>query len=335
MDRLTNEQISAFPALDKHKFQDPITTLTGEQRAEVALSKLETLWFNTGTLCNIACINCYIGSSPTNDALGFISAAEVGVYLDEIAALDLGTREIGFTGGEPFMNPDMIEMARDALTRGFEVLILTNAMQPMQRKSVSAKLLELKQEFGTRLTLRISLDHHGQAFHEIERGADTWDIALKGIDWLSEHGFKIAVAGRTCWGELEAAERDGYRKLFRDRGYAIDADDTSSLVLFPEMDTRLDIAEITTGCWSILDVDPAGIMCATSRMIVKRRGDDAPGVLPCTVLPFDGDFHMGSSLAESLQADGGNFNDGAVRLNHPHCARFCVLGGGSCSKASD
>jgi hypothetical protein len=40
---------------------------------------------------------------------------------------------------------------------------------------------------------------------------------------------------------------------------------------------------------------------------------------------------MGATLAESLAADGGNFERGAVKLNHPHCAKFCVLGGGSCS----
>ena len=82
MDRLTQEQDAVFPSLDENKFRNPATTLTGETRAEVSLSNLETLWFNTGTLCNIACINCYIGSSPTNDALSYISSKEVGRYLD-------------------------------------------------------------------------------------------------------------------------------------------------------------------------------------------------------------------------------------------------------------
>jgi hypothetical protein len=54
-------------------------------------------------------------------------------------------------------------------------------------------------------------------------------------------------------------------------------------------------------------------------------------VLPCTLLPYDGDFEMGSDLTSSLTANGGNFADGAVKLNHPHCSKFCVLGGASCS----
>jgi hypothetical protein len=67
------------------------------------------------------------------------------------------------------------------------------------------------------------------------------------------------------------------------------------------------------------------MMCATSRMVVKRKGEDRPVVMPCTLLPYGEDFVMGHSLAEAA---------GAVKLNHPHCARFCVLGGGSCSRAS-
>jgi organic radical activating enzyme len=94
--------------LDPVKFQDPAITAKGEPRASVSMTGLETLWFNTGTLCNLACKNCYIESSPTNDALVYLSTAEVRVYLDEIADDALPTREIAFTGGEPFMNRDMI-----------------------------------------------------------------------------------------------------------------------------------------------------------------------------------------------------------------------------------
>src|SRR5580700_10687259 len=93
--------------LDPRKFRDPYVTLAGEPRARVALRALETLWFNTGTLCNLACQHCYIESSPTNDRLVYLSAAEVADYLDEIERDGLPTELIGFTGGEPFMNRDL------------------------------------------------------------------------------------------------------------------------------------------------------------------------------------------------------------------------------------
>src|SRR5207302_963054 len=118
----------AAPAarLDPRKFKDPFVTANGERRAQVALKSLDTLWFNTGTLCNLTCRHCYIESSPKNDRLVYLSAAEIVEYLDEIGDLRLGTRLIGFTGGEPFMNPALPVMLDQALRRGFRTLVLTN-----------------------------------------------------------------------------------------------------------------------------------------------------------------------------------------------------------------
>jgi len=313
------------------KFEDPTWTADGQRRAEVPLDRLETLWINTGTLCNIACVNCYIESSPSNDRLVYISKAEVATYLDEIQSLDLGTREIAFTGGEPFMNPDMLAILRDTLGCGFEVLVLTNAMQPMQRPRIKSDLLQLREEFQTKLTLRVSLDHYSKALHESERGQNTWDKTLAGLDWLSQHGFSIAIAGRTCWNESEVQSRTGYARLISEHGWAIDPDNTAQLMLLPEMDGSRDVPEITTACWTILSKKPSDQMCATSRMIVKRKGASKPTVVPCTLLPYAPAFDMGATLAQSLTANEGMFADGAVKLCHPHCAKFCVLGGGSCS----
>jgi len=94
----------------REKFRDPDWTAAGERRAQVPLDALQTLWINTGSLCNIECRNCYIESSPENDRLAYISRAEVSAFLDEIEREALPTREIGFTGGEPFMNPAFLAM---------------------------------------------------------------------------------------------------------------------------------------------------------------------------------------------------------------------------------
>src|SRR5690242_5175819 len=96
---------AAYVGLDPRKFQDPDVTAKGEPRAVVALRALQTLWVNTGALCNLTCRNCYIESSPRNDRLAYFTRRELAAYLDEIAREHLPTRLIGFTGGEPFMNP--------------------------------------------------------------------------------------------------------------------------------------------------------------------------------------------------------------------------------------
>jgi hypothetical protein len=309
--------------LAPEKFRDPVVTARGERRAVVALERLETLWFNTGTLCNIACLNCYIESGPTNDALVYLSAAEVEAYLDEVASLGLRTREIGFTGGEPFMNPEAPRMIEATLTRGFEALVLTNAMKPMRRPRVEAALERLIAAHAERLTLRVSLDWPVEAVHDAERGAGAFAEALDGLRWLRDRGARLAVAGRSLHGEPEAAARAGYAALFAREGLSIEADDPSRLVLFPEMDARADVPEITEACWTILGKSPATVMCASSRMVVKRRGAERPVVLSCTLLPYDPQFELGTSLADALRP---------VALNHPHCAKFCVLGGASCSR---
>ncbi|MFW8634651.1 radical SAM protein [Cribrihabitans pelagius] len=304
------------------KFQHPEVTADGQARASVPLSHPETLWFNTGTLCNIECSNCYILSSPSNDALVYLSAAEVEDYLDQIEAQGWPVREIGFTGGEPFMNPEMNAMAEAALARGYEVLILTNAMRPMMRKTVREGLLALREAYREKLTLRISVDHHSAALHDAERGAGSFEKTLEGMRWLRDQGFRMAVAGRTVWGDSEAASRAGYAALFGREGFAIDAADPGQTVLFPEMDETVEVPEITTACWDILGKRPDSVMCASSRMVVKRKGAERPAVLACTLLPYAPEFEMGETLAEAERA---------VPLNHPHCAKFCVLGGASCS----
>jgi sulfatase maturation enzyme AslB (radical SAM superfamily) len=294
------------------KFSDPDWTATREKRATVALERLETLWINTGTLCNITCRNCYIESSPGNDRLVYITAAEAAAYFDEIEALGLGTREIGFTGGEPFMNPHLLDMVGDALRRGFEVLLLTNAMQPMQRPRIKRGLLDLEKRFGPRLTIRVSLDHYGKSLHEAERGLRTWVRTIAGLDWLAKNGFRVAIAGRTCWSEGEAETRAGYARLIAERGWPVDAADPGQLVLLPEMDGRHDVPEITTRCWAILKKSPGDMMCASSRMVVKRQGAERPTVLPCTLIAYDPAFEMGATLADAAKAEGRMFTAGAV-----------------------
>ncbi|MAM60336.1 radical SAM protein [Maritimibacter sp. UBA3975] len=303
------------------KFVDPATTADGSARATVALTQPTTLWFNTGTLCNIACEGCYIESSPTNDALAYMTRGEVAGYLDQINQRGWPVREIGFTGGEPFMNPDFPAMLRDALSAGYSALVLTNAMTPMLRPLVRNKLAQLIKTFGDKLTLRVSLDHWTAEGHDEVRGPRSFEGTMAGLRFLAEAGARIDIAGRARWKESEAEARAGYAALFDEVGLDLDASDPARLVIFPEMDTSVEVPEITTACWSILDKSPDDVMCASSRMVVKRKGR-TPSVVSCTLLPYEDDFDLGPTLADA---------EGPVALNHPHCAKFCVLGGASCS----
>ena len=302
--------------LDK-KFNDPFITADGNKRAFIEAKKINTLWFNTGTLCNIECKNCYIESSPKNDRLVYLTFDEVKLFIDEAIDNNLKTKEIGFTGGEPFMNKDILKMVDYALEKKFKVLILSNAMKPMLNKK--DELLKLRHP---NLTIRVSIDHYNKTKHEEVRGKGTYEVMMKGLNWLSQNNFNFALATRLLWDESENNLRQNFQEFINTYQLNLDAYSNEQLVTFAEMDEKIDTPEITTDCWGILNKDPNDIMCSWSRMVVKKKGSKKPSVIACTLLPYDEEFDLGESLTNSLQK---------IYLNHKHCSKFCVLGGSSCS----
>jgi uncharacterized Fe-S cluster-containing radical SAM superfamily protein len=308
----------------REKFSDLDITAKGERRARVPLVALDTLWFNTGTLCNITCVNCYIESSPKNDRLVYLAQADVTPYLDEIERENLGTRLIGFTGGEPFLNKAFPAILESTLARGFETLTLTNAMKPLMQKRAAVE--RIVRTYGSRARFRVSLDDHRAEVHDTERGPGSFALAMRGLLWLASIGATLEVAGRHLSHEDDATARAGYRALFAANGLSINADDPMQLVIFPEMSAQADPPEITESCWGILKKSPDSVMCASSRMVVKRNGAAAPTVLACTLIPYDDRFDLGATLVGAAKP---------VALAHRHCATFCVLGGAACGASRD
>ena len=308
------------PRPQPRRFANPDRTVHGEKHAHVPLARLSTLWFNTGTLCNIACTGCYIDSNPRNDRLVYLDRAAFDRFLGEAATLHPELREIGFTGGEPFMNPDAPGMIEAALDGGYRVLVLTNAMRPMQR--ARAQLERLAAVAGNRLAFRVSLDHFMRDGHDQVRGPGSFAAALAGLVWLAAAGFPLAVAARLSAPAAEARLRTGFARLFRERELPIDAWDPMQLVLFPELTDPALPPEIGATAWAALHAGGREVMCGSARMVVRRKGEAAPRVVACTLQPYEPGFDLGASLAEAARP---------VVLNHPHCARFCVFGAASCS----
>lgn len=303
--------------ISENKFKDPITTADGSTRAFIEAKKIKTLWFNTGTLCNIECKNCYIESSPKNDRLVYITFEEVKLFIDEAIDKNLGTKEIGFTGGEPFMNKDVLKMIEYSLSKNFKVLVLSNAMKPMLNKRED--LLKINHQD---LTIRVSIDHYQKEKHEEIRGKNTFNVMMEGLKWLNQNNFNYALATRLLWGEQEDQLRDNFNLFIDKYNLKLDAKSKEQLVTFAEMDEKVDTPEITTACWNLLGKNPNDIMCSSSRMVVKKKTSPKPSVIACTLLPYEDEFDLGQNLTDSLKK---------IYLNHKHCSKFCVLGGSSCS----
>ena len=303
--------------VSENKFKNPITTADGSTRAFIEAKRIKTLWFNTGTLCNIECKNCYIESSPKNDRLVYITFEEVKLFIDEAIDKNLGTKEIGFTGGEPFMNKDVLKMIEYSLSKNFKVLVLSNAMKPMLNKRED--LLKINHQ---NLTIRVSIDHYQKGKHEEIRGKNTFNVMMEGLKWLNQNNFNYALATRLLWGEQEDQLRDNFNLFIDKYNLKLDAKSKEQLVTFAEMDEKVDTPEITTACWKLLGKNPDDIMCSSSRMVVKKKTSPKPSVIACTLLPYEDEFDLGQNLTNSLKK---------IYLNHKHCSKFCVLGGSSCS----
>ena len=283
----------------------------------IEAKKIKTLWFNTGTLCNIECKNCYIESSPKNNRLVYITFEEVKLFIDEAIDKNLGTKEIGFTGGEPFMNKDVLKMIEYSLSKNLKVLVLSNAMKPMLNKRED--LLKINHQD---LTIRVSIDHYQKEKHEEIRGKNTFNVMMEGLKWLNQNNFNYTLATRLLWGEQEDQLRDNFNLFIDKYNLKLDAKSKEQLVTFAEMDEKVDTPEITTACWNLLGKNPDDIMCSSSRMVVKKKTSPKPSVIACTLLPYEDEFDLGQNLTDSLKK---------IYLNHKHCSKFCVLGESSCS----
>jgi molybdenum cofactor biosynthesis enzyme MoaA len=303
--------------LSGNKFKNQKVTADGSNRAFIEARNIKTLWFNTGTLCNIECRNCYIESSPKNDSLAYLTFEEVKSFIDEAVDKNLGTNEIGFTGGEPFMNKDIMKMIDYSLKKELKVLVLSNAMKPMLNRT--KELIKLNH---SNLTIRVSIDHYEKEKHEEIRGKNTYDVMLQGLKWLNENNFNYTLATRLLWDEKEEDLRKNFGAFIKNNNLRLDTNSPKQLVTFAEMDEKMDTPEITTSCWDILKKDPNDVMCSWSRMVVRKKNSKSPSVIACTLLPYADEFDLGETLTNSLQK---------IYLNHKHCSKFCVLGGSSCS----
>src|SRR5262249_15942362 len=152
---------------------------------EVALTHLDHLWFQvTGTLCNLTCRHCFISCSPHNHSFGFLDQATVRRYLDE--SVTLGVKEYYFTGGEPFLHPDMVAILELTLRYG-PATVLTNGTVLKDAWLVRLRAAEDASPYS--LEFRVSLDGFTPEENDTLRGEDTFERVLRGVRQFVEHGF--------------------------------------------------------------------------------------------------------------------------------------------------
>ncbi len=258
------------------------------------LKALDTVWFQVaGTLCNLTCTHCFISCSPTNDAHWMMSLDEVRRHLAD--AERLGVKEYYLTGGEPFMNHEILEIVEALLAKG-PVSILTNGL--LIRPETAARLKALSDASAYSLDLRVSLDGCDAPSNDAIRGAGTFERALAGVRALAEAGLNpVLTVTEACAG---AGTREGRARLLGFlKGLGLSQPRLKILPLLrlgaEERRLRGYAADETLAGVSLTDADVDALQCSSSRMITSK------GAYVCPILIDFDDARMGGTLDEALR----------------------------------
>jgi MoaA/NifB/PqqE/SkfB family radical SAM enzyme len=261
----------------------------------VPLLALDTVWFQVaGTLCNLTCIHCFITCGPTNRRHAMMSRADTRPYLDEAVAL--GVRDFYFTGGEPFLNKELLPILEDALAIAPST-VLTNAT--LIDAAHAANLRRLEQASRYSLEMRVSLDGLDPASNDALRGEGSFAEALAGLRELSRAGFDPIVTVAQTWDDSsDAAMRVRFHDTLREIGLARPR--VKVLPMFrvgreAERTQGYDTRERLTP-EHVEGFDMRTLQCSTSRMVTSQ------GVYVCPILIDSPDARLGRTLRESMRS---------------------------------
>ncbi len=283
----------------------------------VELSHLDHLWFQVaGTLCNLTCHHCFISCSPKNHSFGFLTLSEVRRRLAESVAL--GVKEYYFTGGEPFLNPQMVPILVETLRYG-PATVLTNGT--VLKDEWLRTLCAAERDSLYSLEFRVSIDGFSPESNDPIRGDGTFARAIRGVVKLVEHEFlPIITAARTWPDEQEREVVDRFVEVLKAAGY-----DRPRLKILPTL--RLG-AEVNRShgyrdservhADMMQDYDVSQLVCEHSRIVTDR------GVHVCPILIESPDSWLGKTLDEASKP---------FRIGHGACFT-CYQYGAICANPS-
>lgn len=279
----------------------------------VELRSLDTLWFQVaGTICNLACSHCFISCSPTNRTHEHMSLEQVRSYLDE--AVGLGVKEYYFTGGEPFLNPEMEAILEATLQCG-PATVLTNGLLLDSDRCIRLKRLSEASDYS--LDLRISLDGYDAESNDPIRGPGTFERILAGAVEAEKAGLTPVMTVTEVHRENGTREgRQRFLELLKEQGIA-----RPRLKILPVF--QLGAEAERSGAyaeWQVLASDEASaenwehLQCSSCRMVTDQ------GVWVCPILINEPEGRMGERLTDTLDS---------FPLEHPACWT-CHVHGVSC-----
>ncbi len=293
-----------------------ITPPATERVGYIEPHALDELWLHTGTACNLACPFCLEGSKPGDNRLQRITLADAQPFIDE--ACELGVQQFSFTGGEPFVVKDFVNILAYAAARR-PCLVLTNGTDPVLKR---LRQIERLRDTQHPVSFRISIDYVDAARHDEGRGDGQFEKALQGVAALQGLGFHVSLARQMSPDENSAAADAEFQALLKGRGLR----DADRIVSFPDFSTPGSAPStpmVTEDCMTRYQTEDSRreFMCAFSKMLVKIDGQMR--VYACTLVDDDPSYDLGNSLTEAMSR--------RIQLNHHRCYA-CFRYGSSCSE---
>jgi len=271
---------------------------------------LDVLWLQvTGTLCNLACLHCFISCGPKNDSHPYMTREQVLEALED--AEKEGVKEVYFTGGEPFMHPEIKDLI-DATLEIAPLSILTNGIliDDEMAKWLAGRVASAPYNFD----IRVSLDGTTAAENDAIRGRKTFEKILASIDRLWEAGVNPVITVTTCHADLaDASGRMRFIKLLKNRG--IEQPRLKFLSPFKiGREERRDegyqeYERLVEG--DLIEGEEELLQCSGCRMVTAK------GVYPCPILIEVEEARMGDRLEDGLED---------IKLDHPACYTCHVEG---------
>lgn len=287
---------------------------SGDKAPLQELESFDELWFQVGgTLCNLSCNHCFISCHPGNDNFGFLDLETIRRYLHE--SRKLGVKEYYFTGGEPFLNRDMLQVLEETLAIG-PATVLTNGtvFTPSSIKALQA----ISGESLYSLELRVSIDGYSPETNDPIRGEGTFEKALDGVKMLVEAGFLPIITMAQTWPEEESTRVfDTFAATLKEAGYQrprIKILPTLHLGMEAERSRPYSQAERISK-EMMEGYDSNQLLCSRSRTVTDR------GVAVCPLLIEAPGAHLGDTLEEA---------SGPFRLDQGACYT-CYVHGAICS----
>lgn len=256
--------------------------------------RLETLWLQIGgTLCNLSCTHCFISCGPKNHSHPMMSLQEVRQILEE--AHTLGTKEYYITGGEVFLNPEILEILSAILEYG-PLGILTNGTLITSEKA--EKLWAIQDQRPHPMQFRISMESFDEVDNNKIRGNNSYRLALAGVRNLAKYGFSPILTVTRTWDEEQDLEMEKkFQDLLRENGVSQPRVKILPGFLIGRLaDNMRPYAEdekVSEKCFENYDI--ASLQCATSRMATNK------GVYVCPILVDHEQARMGQTLKETLR----------------------------------